>query len=150
MTLDDRADARAAAESLAREFTILESGLLGHSEGASLAVIAARQGPPVAGVISVSGLGRPLSVVVREQLARSSTSAHAGPLRHRHGAVFARRAAEGRPPQLVPLFVPINCHFMKSLTAFDPPAAIRAVSQPLLSYKEAVTSMSLSRTRRDD
>jgi len=30
------------------------------------------------------------------------------------------------PPQLVPLFVPINLSFMKSLTAFDPPAAIRA------------------------
>jgi len=36
------------------------------------------------------------------------------------------------PPQLGPLFVPINLSFMKSLTAFDPPAAIRSVRQPVL------------------
>jgi len=30
------------------------------------------------------------------------------------------------------LFVPINQHFMKSLASFDPPAAIRAVRQPVL------------------
>ena len=36
------------------------------------------------------------------------------------------------PPQLGPLFVPVNLSFMKSLTSFDPPAAIRAVHQPVL------------------
>jgi pimeloyl-ACP methyl ester carboxylesterase len=30
------------------------------------------------------------------------------------------------------LFVPINQNFMKSLTSFDPPAAIKAVRQPVL------------------
>src|SRR5213596_977576 len=76
MTLDDfAADARAAAESLARDRRFSRVVLVGHSEGASLALIAARQGAPVAGVISVSGLGRPFGVVLREQLTRQYDSA---------------------------------------------------------------------------
>ncbi|HEX4562246.1 MAG TPA: alpha/beta fold hydrolase, partial [Gemmatimonadales bacterium] len=61
LTLDDfAADARAAAESLGRDSRFARVLLLGHSEGSALALLAARTGPPVAGVISVSGLGRPL------------------------------------------------------------------------------------------
>src|SRR6266853_5049547 len=75
LTLEDfAADARAAAESLARDARFSRVVLLGHSEGSALALIAARQGAPVAGVISVSGLGRPLGVVMREQLARQFDS----------------------------------------------------------------------------
>ncbi len=76
LTLEDfAADARAAAESLAREARFSRVVLLGHSEGSALALIAARAGPPVSGVISVSGLGRSLGVVIREQLARQFDSA---------------------------------------------------------------------------
>src|SRR6185437_4055242 len=65
MTLDDfAADARAAAESLAHDVRFSRVILLGHSEGSSLALLAARAGPPVAAVISVSGLGRPFGVVL--------------------------------------------------------------------------------------
>ena len=133
MTLDDfAADARAAAESLARDSRFSKVVLLGHSEGASLAVIAARQGPPVAGVISVSGLGRPLSVVVREQLARQFDTATL--VRYDTAMAQYLRGEQPKdvPPQLGPLFVPINLSFMKSLSSFEPLAAIRAVSQPLL------------------
>src|SRR2546426_3113510 len=71
LALDDfAADARAAAESLMRDSRFSRVVLLGHSEGAALALIAARESPKVAGVISVSGLGRPLGVVMREQLSR--------------------------------------------------------------------------------
>ena len=46
LTLDDfAADARAAAESLARDGRFSPVVLLGHSEGSALALIAARQGP---------------------------------------------------------------------------------------------------------
>src|SRR3989454_5460770 len=79
LTPDDfAADARAAAESLARDGRFSPVVLLGHSEGSALALIAARQGPPVASVISVSGLGRPLGVVIRQQLARQLDSATLG------------------------------------------------------------------------
>src|SRR6266576_5706683 len=76
VTLEDfAADARAAAESLARDRRFSRVVLVGHSEGASLAFIAARQGAPVAGVVSVSGLGRPIVDVLREQLSRQLDSA---------------------------------------------------------------------------
>jgi len=42
------------------------------------------------------------------------------------------------PPELAVLFVPMNQNFMKSLTSFDPPAAIRAVRQPVLIVQVAV------------
>jgi len=106
--------------------------LLGHSEGSALALIAARQGAPVAGVISVSGLGRPLGVVLREQLARQFDSATLVRYDTAMAQYLRGEQPQDVPPQLAPLFVPINRSFMKSLSAFDPPAAIRAVRQPVL------------------
>lgn len=133
MTLDDfAADARAAAESLARDVRFSRVILLGHSEGSSLALIAGRAGPPIAAVISVSGLGRPFGVVLREQLARQFDSATL--VRYDTAMAQYLRGEQPKdvPPQLGMLFVPINLSFMKSLSSFDPPAAIRAVQQPVL------------------
>jgi uncharacterized protein len=133
MTLDDfAADARAAAESLAHDVRFSRVILLGHSEGSSLALLAARAGPPVAAVISVSGLGRPFGVVLREQLARQFDNATL--VRYDTAMAQYLRGEQPKdvPPQLGPLFVPINLSFMKSLSSFDPPAAIRAVRQPVL------------------
>src|SRR2546427_6186537 len=133
MTLDDfAADARAAAESLAHDARFSRVILLGHSEGSSLALIAARAGQPVTAVISVSGLGRPLGVVIREQLARQFDSATL--VRYDTAMAQYLRGEQPKdvPPQLGALFVPINLSFMKSLSSFDPPAAIRAVRQPVL------------------
>ena len=133
MTLDDfAADARAAAESLAHDSRFSKVVLLGHSEGSALALIAARQGAPVAGVISVSGLGRPLGVVMREQLARQFDSATLVRYDTAMSQYLRGEQPKDVPPQLGPLFVPINLSFMKSLTSLDPPAAIRAVHQPVL------------------
>ncbi|MGH7522603.1 MAG: alpha/beta hydrolase [Gemmatimonadales bacterium] len=133
MTLDDfAADARAAAESLAHDARFSRVLLLGHSEGSALAMIAARRGPPVAGVISVSGLGRPLGVVIREQLARQFDSATI--VRYDTAMAQYLRGEQPKdvPPQLAPLFVPVNLSFMRSLASFDPPAALRSLKQPVL------------------
>jgi len=133
MTLDDfAADARAAAESLAHDARFSRVILLGHSEGSSLAFIAARAGPPVTAVISVSGLGRPLGVVIREQLSRQFDSVTL--VRYDTAMAQYLRGEQPKdvPPQLGALFVPINLSFMKSLSSFDPPAAIRAIRQPVL------------------
>src|SRR5438309_6580912 len=124
-TVDDfAADARAAAESLAREPRFSRVVLVGHSEGASLALIAARQGAPVAGVISVSGLGRPLGEVMRDQLSRQFDSAtmvrYDTAMKH-----YLRGEQPGDvPPQLGMLLLQLNQTFLRSLAAFDPPAAI--------------------------
>jgi uncharacterized protein len=133
MTLDDFAgDARAAAESLARDPRFSRVVLVGHSEGASLALIAARQGAPVAGVVHVSGLGRPLTDVIREQLSRQFDSAtlvrYDTAMKH----YLQGEQPADVPQQLAMLFVPVNQTFMRSLAAYDAPAAIRAVRQPVM------------------
>jgi len=129
---DFAADARAAAESLARDTRFSRVLLLGHSEGSALALIAARSGPPVSGVISVSGLGRPLGVVMREQLARQFDSATLVRYDTAMAQYLRGETPKDVPPPLAVLFVPMNQHFMKSLATFDPPAAIRAVRQSVL------------------
>ncbi len=133
LTPDDfAADARAAAESLAHDSRFSKVVLLGHSEGASLALIAARQGAPVAAVISVSGLGRPFGVVIREQLARQLDNATL--VRYDTAMAQYLRGEQPKdvPQRLGPLFLPVNQNFLRSLAAFDPPAAMRAVRQPVL------------------
>jgi pimeloyl-ACP methyl ester carboxylesterase len=133
LTLEDFAgDARAAAESLARDPRFSRVVLLGHSEGSSLALIAGRAGPPVAGVISVSGLGRPFGVVLREQLGRQFDSATLVRYDTAMAQYLRHEQPTDPPPELAALFVPMNQNFMKSLTSFDPPSAIRAVRQPVL------------------
>jgi pimeloyl-ACP methyl ester carboxylesterase len=133
LSLEDfAADARAAAESLALDGRFARVILLGHSEGSGLALLAARRGPPVAGVISVSGLGRSFGTVLREQLSRQFDSATM--VRYDTAMAQYLRGEQPKdvPPPLAVLFVPINQNFMTSLAAFDPPAAIRAVRQPVL------------------
>ena len=133
LTLEDfAADARAAAESLSRDRRFSRVVLLGHSEGAALALIAARGGPPVAGVISVSGFGRPLGVVMREQLGRQFDSATLMRYDTAMAQYLKGDTPRDVPPALTVLFVPINQHFMKSLMSFDPPGAIRVLRQPTL------------------
>ena len=137
-TLEDFAgDARAAAESLARDPRFSRVVLVGHSEGASLALMAARQGAPVAGVVHMSGLGRSLSVVMREQVSRQFDSATL--VRYDTAMKYYLRGETPAdvPSQLAILFVPVNQTFMRSLASFDPPAAIRAVRQPVLLVQGA-------------
>ena len=133
LTLEDfAADARAAAESLAKGGRFSRVLLLGHSEGSALAMLAARGGAPVAGVISVSGLGRPLGTVLREQLARQFDSTTLARYDTAMAQYLRGETPKDVPPPLTVLFVPINLSFMRSLMAFDPPAAVRAVRQPVL------------------
>src|SRR6266480_5782030 len=133
LTLDDfAADAHAAAESLARDARFSRVFLVGHSEGASLALIAARGSPVVAGVVSVSGLGRSLGVVLRQQLARQFDSATLVRYDTAMAQYLRGQQPADVPPQLAMLFVPINQNFMRSLASFDPVAAIKQVRQPVL------------------
>jgi uncharacterized protein len=142
MTLTDfAADARAAAESLSRDRRFSRVVFLGHSEGASLALIAAGQGggggAPVSGVIHVSGLGRSTGEVLREQLSRQFDSA----ILVRYDTAMRQYLAGEQPADVPPglelLFVPVNRTYFRSMMAFDPPAAIRAVRQPVLIVQGA-------------
>lgn len=138
MTLDDFAgDARVAAESMSRDRRFSRVVFLGHSEGASLALIAGAGGAPVAGIVHVSGLGRRTGEVLREQLSRQFDSA----ILVRYDTAMKHYLA-GEQPADVPqglemLFVPVNRTYMRSMMAFEPQAAIRAVRQPVLIVQGA-------------
>jgi pimeloyl-ACP methyl ester carboxylesterase len=138
MTMADfAADARMAAESLSLDRRFSRVTFIGHSEGASLGLIAAQQGAPVAGVVHVSGLGRGTGEVLREQLSRQFDSATLV----RYDTAM-KRYLSGEQPADVPaalamLFVPMNRTYMRSMMAFDPAAAIRAVRQPVLIVQGA-------------
>jgi hypothetical protein len=120
------------ADSLARDPRFSKVVLVGHSEGATLAQLAARDGAPVAGVVSMSGLGRPMTVVLREQLARQLDGATLA----RYDSAMAIYLEGGTPadvpPALAMLFQPANQTFLRSVAALDPATLIRAVRQPVL------------------
>ena len=133
LSLEDfAADARAAADSLAGDKAFSKVILLGHSEGAALALLAAREDRAVAGAILVSGLGRPLSVVLREQLSRQVDDATLVRYDTAMAQYLRGETPTDVPPMLAMLFVPVNQNFMKSLAGFDPVAAIKSVRQPVL------------------
>jgi len=77
-------------------------------------------------------LGRPFGVVLREQLTRQFDSATLVRYDTAMSQYLRGEQPKDVPPLLGVLFVPINQTFMRSLAAFDPPAAIRAVRQPVL------------------
>ena len=129
---DFAADARAAAESLARDSRFSKVVVLGHSEGSGIALIAARESPHVAGVISLSGLGRPMILVMHEQLSRQLDSTTLVRYDTAMAQYLRGEPPQEVPPQLAPLFLPVNLHFLQSLVAFDAPAAIRTLHQPVL------------------
>jgi pimeloyl-ACP methyl ester carboxylesterase len=137
MTMADfAADARVAAESLSRDRRFSRVVFVGHSEGASLALMAARDGAPVTDVVHVSGLGRGTGEVLREQLSRQFDSATLV----RYDTAMKRYLADepaAVPSGLEMLFVPVNRTYMRSMMAFDPSAAIRAVRQPVLIVQGA-------------
>jgi pimeloyl-ACP methyl ester carboxylesterase len=133
---DFAADARVAAESLSRDRRFSRVVFVGHSEGASLALMAARDGAPVTDVVHVSGLGRGTGEVLREQLSRQFDSATLV----RYDTAMKRYLADepaAVPSGLEMLFVPVNRTYMRSMMAFDPSAAIRAVRQPVLIVQGA-------------
>lgn len=62
-------DVRRWVDYLRRDKRFSAITLIGHSEGAQLALMAAADGARVDKVISIAGAGRPLDVILREQLA---------------------------------------------------------------------------------
>jgi len=105
--------------------------LLGHSEGALVAALAAQK-IDTCGVIEVSGIGRPLGVVLREQLAAQNLPA---PLMAQINGALAE-LEHGRPvanvPGLEALFRPSVQPYLISQLTLDPAKALAAVKAPVL------------------
>jgi hypothetical protein len=117
-------DVAAAARQLAQDARFAGVVLLGHSEGAELVVQAANRGAPAAGLVLVSGIGRPLPQVLHEQLAGALDTASLV----QFDSAFARYL-RGEEPGTAPsatraLLLPMYRAFLQSMAAYDPAAEL--------------------------
>lgn len=105
--------------------------LLGHSEGALMVSLAAQGRKDVCGLILVSGMGRKMGDVIREQL--TSNPANAPVLDQALRAVSELEAGRhvdvtGMHPALLPLFNPKVQDYLIAMFAIDPVQAVSAAN----------------------
>jgi pimeloyl-ACP methyl ester carboxylesterase len=130
-------DALAGARALAADARFSRVVLVGHSEGALIAERAANEGAPVAGVVTMAGMGRRFSVVLREQMARQLDSAQLAA----YDREMAEYLADGPMPQvdsaLQMLLRPGVRRFIRTESALDPAAEARRLTVPLMVLQGA-------------
>jgi pimeloyl-ACP methyl ester carboxylesterase len=107
----------------------------GHSEGALVALVAGQQPAGLCGVVSISGTGRPIGAVLREQLRANPANA---PILdaamasietlEKGGSVDATKL----PAPLLALFHPSVQPFIRDWMAHDPAQLAKALKVPLL------------------
>jgi uncharacterized protein len=106
--------------------------LAGHSEGALLALMAAQR-VAVDGVILLTPAGRPLGVVLREQLARQPLP---GEVRREAERVLTALEGGGDVGTVLPpldvLFRPATLPFLRSVLAVDPLPLLKATAVPAM------------------
>jgi pimeloyl-ACP methyl ester carboxylesterase len=109
--------------------------VLGHSEGGLIALTAGQDATNLCGVITVSGPGRPLGVVMREQLKASPANA---PILEPALAAIATLEQGGSvdtaslPAPLRPLFNPAVQPFYRDVFAKDPAKLAASLKLPLM------------------
>ena len=109
--------------------------LVGHSEGALVAMAAAQDAPGVCGLVLVAAAGRPVGAVLREQL--KANPANAPLLDGAMGAIDAlehgrRVDTAGLHPALQALFGPQVQGFLISEFSYDPARLLQGWRRPVL------------------
>jgi pimeloyl-ACP methyl ester carboxylesterase len=109
--------------------------VLGHSEGGLVALAAAQDPADLCGIVLVSGPGRKLGAVIREQL--RANPANQAILAEAEAALASLEAGtrvdtSKMNPALLPLFAPQVQGFVISLLSYDPAGLARQVRLPLL------------------
>jgi len=132
-TIDDFiADAIAGARMLVADGRFSKVLLIGHSEGAELVLQAVNRGAPAAGIVMMSGAGRQILPVLREQISKQLPPAEIT----KWDSASARYLRGEDPgdvhPGLRPLLQPTNRRFMQSWVKYDPAAEIAKVKVPVL------------------
>lgn len=126
MAEDARGWARMATETTGQPC----AWLIGHSEGALVAQVAANGTEGICGLVLLSGAGRPAGVVIREQLATVPE-----PLKTQAFEALAEleagRTTEG-PPALAALFRPSVQPYLISWLPLDPAALLADYDGPVL------------------
>ena len=132
---DYAADARLWAAELRSRTGASCVWLLGHSEGALHALLAAEQGEGLCGLILVSPIGRRADELIAEQLRANPANA---PILEQALHILAElRAGRTVPgetinPALAPLFRPSVQPFLIGMFAHDPADLVRAYAGPVL------------------
>jgi pimeloyl-ACP methyl ester carboxylesterase len=129
------ADVRAWAKAARGRTGLPCAWILGHSEGGLVALAAVQQPEGICGVVLVSALGRPLGVVLREQLKANPAN---GPVLPQ--ALAALDALEsgrkvdvtGMNPALLPLFAPQVQAYLIDFLSYDPAKLAARVRVPML------------------
>jgi pimeloyl-ACP methyl ester carboxylesterase len=125
-------DVVAGARALAADKRFSRVILIGHSEGAELVLQAVNRGAPAAGIVMMSGAGRPIMSVIRDQLSRQLPPEEIA----KWDSASARYLRGEDPgdvhPGLRPLLLPTNLKFMQSWVKYDPAAEIAKVKVPVL------------------
>jgi pimeloyl-ACP methyl ester carboxylesterase len=126
------ADAIAGARRLVDDRRFSKVILIGHSEGAELVLQAVNRGAPAAGIVMISGAGRPIIPILREQIAKQLPPTEIV----KWDSAFARylrgEATGDVHPGLMSLLQPTNRHFMQTWVKYDPAVEIAKVKVPVL------------------
>lgn len=105
--------------------------LVGHSEGGLIALsVGKRRG--VAKLVLLATAGRPLGVVLRDQLAGQGDAALLGAYDRIAAQVARGEAPTSVPPSLQPLFRPAVLPFLQSVAAIDPVALVKQLDLPIV------------------
>lgn len=106
--------------------------LIGHSEGALVATLAAKS-KPVTGLVLIAAAGRPASTILREQLAAGNLPAG---LRQQSDAILAKldrgETDDAVPRELEALYRPSVQPYLISWFKYDPAAELAKLPMPVL------------------
>ncbi|WP_044558864.1 alpha/beta hydrolase, partial [Azospirillum sp. B4] len=130
-------DMVAWARFLARQPKVRCVMLLGHSEGATIATLAAtalvKASVPVCGVLSLSGVGRPFDQVLLDQVrAKGAPAEVVDKLVAIQAELRAGRLVNDVPPALRAMYRPSVQPYLMSMNDADPAQAAAALTVPLL------------------
>jgi pimeloyl-ACP methyl ester carboxylesterase len=126
------ADVIAGARKLAADRRFSKVLLIGHSEGAELVLQAANRGAPAAGIVMLSGAGRPIMSVLHEQLSKQLPPEELVKWDSASARYLRGEDAGDVHPGLKPLLLPVNRRFMQTWAKYDPPAEIARAHIPVL------------------
>jgi uncharacterized protein len=106
-------------------------GVIGHSEGSLIGMVAAQRGGASA-FVSIAGAGRPAQDVLREQLQRQLPPELMATAERAIGQLAAGKLADATPPALAALFRPSVQPYLISWFRFDPAREIARLEMPVL------------------
>lgn len=117
---------------LAAEPRVSRVVLLGHSEGALIATMAAET-TPVAGVVTIAGAGEPAAAVLRRQFHSGALPAPLiGPADATLDSLVAGKPVAAPPPELLALFRPSVQPYLMSWLPLDPVKELAKLTVPVL------------------